>query len=251
MKKYLFGLLATALLAGGYIAYADTLNDIQVMVHNGTTFVPFNMTPTNGLYDSALVYDKDAEIYRMGELNTSQFDVESGILSIKSSYTNSFVSTSSIASITTTMAEISSNLAGGDSTMLAGNSSAPNRGLVTAAERAAIASIISPVQVDWNVTSTTSLAYIKNKPTIKRVETSSGTTNGSGVYTVTFGTNFAVAPNVQANVINGSDTQTIRITSVSSSSVSVLVRNRTDVLGLLPSYSNVSGAAVDVLVTEK
>ncbi len=87
--------------------------------------------------------------------------------------------------------------------------------------------------------------------TPKRAETYSGTSNGSGNYTVTFGTAFAVAPNIQANVVNGTDTQTVRITSVSTTGFTVLVRNRTDVLGLLPSYSNVSGAAVDVLITEK
>lgn len=86
---------------------------------------------------------------------------------------------------------------------------------------------------------------------LKRQETYSGTTSGSGTYTVSFGTAYAVAPNIQANIINGTDTQTIRITSVSTTGFTVLVRNRTDTLGLLPSYANVNGAAVDVVVTEK
>lgn len=85
----------------------------------------------------------------------------------------------------------------------------------------------------------------------KSMETFSGTTNSNGNYTVTFGTAYSVAPNIQANIVNGSDTQTIRITNISTTGFTVLVRNRTDTLGLLPSYANVNGAAVDVLITEK
>lgn len=85
----------------------------------------------------------------------------------------------------------------------------------------------------------------------KRTETYSGTTNASGNYTVSFGTAYSVAPNIQANIINGTDTQNIRITAISTTGFTVLVRNRTDALGLLPSYSNVNGASVDVLINEK
>lgn len=88
-------------------------------------------------------------------------------------------------------------------------------------------------------------------PTIKRQETYSGTTDGSGNYTVTFGTSYSVAPNIQPSIIGGSDTQFYRITSITTIGFTVNIRNRTDVLGLLPSYSNVSGASVDVLITEK
>lgn len=85
----------------------------------------------------------------------------------------------------------------------------------------------------------------------KRQETYSGTTDGSGNYTVTFGTAYSVAPNIQAQLINGTDTQTSRVTSITTTGFTVLIRNRTDVVGLLPSFSNVSGATVDVLITEK
>ncbi len=85
----------------------------------------------------------------------------------------------------------------------------------------------------------------------KRMEAYSGTTNGSGVYTVTFSTAYSVAPNIQANIIGATDTQNLRITSISTTGFTVTARNRTDVVGLLPSYSNVSGASVDVLITEK
>lgn len=97
--------------------------------------------------------------------------------------------------------------------------------------------------------STTSLAKLNSLST-KRRETFSGTTNGSGIYTATY-TAYSVAPNIQANILGGSDTQFIRLTSVSSTTFSVTVRNRTDVLGLLPTYANVSGASVDVLISEK
>lgn len=85
----------------------------------------------------------------------------------------------------------------------------------------------------------------------KRQETYSGTTNASGNYTVTFSTAYSVAPNVQANIIGATDTQNIRITSVSTTGFTVLVRNRVDVIGLLPTWNNVSGASVDILITEK
>jgi len=88
-------------------------------------------------------------------------------------------------------------------------------------------------------------------PTLKRQETYSGTSNSSGNYTVTFGTAYSVAPNIQANIIGGTNTQTIKITSVSTTGFTVNVTNRNEVLGLLPTYTNVNGASVDVLITEK
>lgn len=85
----------------------------------------------------------------------------------------------------------------------------------------------------------------------KKTEAYSGTTIAAGTYTVTFGTAYSVAPNIQANIINGTDTQNIRTTSITTTGFTVLVRNRVDVVGLLPSWNNVSGASVDVLITEK
>lgn len=87
----------------------------------------------------------------------------------------------------------------------------------------------------------------------KRIETYLGTSDGSGNYTVTYGTAFANTPDVQPQIQAGSssDTRTVRITSSSTTGFTVNVRNRTDVVGLLPSYANVSGASVGVLVTER
>lgn len=85
----------------------------------------------------------------------------------------------------------------------------------------------------------------------KRQETYSGTTSAGGTYTVTFGTPYSAAPNIQVNIINGTDSQNIRTTSITTTGFTVLVRNRVDVVGLLPTWNNVSGATVDILVTEK
>lgn len=85
----------------------------------------------------------------------------------------------------------------------------------------------------------------------KRKETYSGTTDSSGNYTVTFGTSYSVAPNIQANIIGGSNTNIIKITSITTTGFTVNVVNRTDALGLLPTYSNVNGANVDCLIHEK
>lgn len=79
----------------------------------------------------------------------------------------------------------------------------------------------------------------------------SGTTNASGVFTATFPVAYSVAPNIQANIINGADNQNIRITSVTTTGFTVLARTRVDVVGLLPTWNNASGLAVDVLITEK
>lgn len=85
----------------------------------------------------------------------------------------------------------------------------------------------------------------------------SGTTNSSGVYTVTFASPYPVAPNIQANVVNQSSTdQFLRITSVSTTGFTINVFQRSPVtllgISLLPgSVTNVTSASVDVLITKK
>lgn len=78
----------------------------------------------------------------------------------------------------------------------------------------------------------------------------SGTTNSSGIYTVTFGVTYSAAPNIQVNLIGGTNKYS-QITTVTTTGFSIYVQARSDALGLLPSYSNVNGGAVDVLITEK
>lgn len=84
----------------------------------------------------------------------------------------------------------------------------------------------------------------------KRQETYSGSTNSSGIYAVTFGTAYSAAPNIQMNMIGGTN-KTTALTTVTTTGFSIYVQLRADVLGLLPSYSNVNAQPVDVLVTEK
>lgn len=88
-------------------------------------------------------------------------------------------------------------------------------------------------------------------PTERRSETYSGTTSGAGVYTVTFGTAYATAPDVQPQLINPTDNQFVRVTAVSTTGFTVNARSRTDVVGLLPAFANLNGATVSVLVTAR
>lgn len=85
----------------------------------------------------------------------------------------------------------------------------------------------------------------------KKAATYSGTTNGSGVYTETFPAAYAVAPNIQASLIGGTDEQSVRVSSVSTTGFTVVVREMNYNTGAPPSWSNVSGADVDVLITQK
>lgn len=92
--------------------------------------------------------------------------------------------------------------------------------------------------------------------TLKRQETYSGTTNSSGEYTVTFGTSFSTAPNIQANIIGGNANQVLTITSISSTGFTVkVVERQTDtILGIVVlrnSTTNVNGASINVLITEQ
>lgn len=85
----------------------------------------------------------------------------------------------------------------------------------------------------------------------KKSENISGTTNSSGLYTFTFGNTYDFAPNVQANIINASDSQILKIGTPTTTSVTIVVRDRIDDVGSLPTWTNVNGAKVDILVTEK
>lgn len=122
----------------------------------------------------------------------------------------------------------------------------------TTAEKTKLSGLSAQVQSDWNASS--GLGVILNKPTIstKRRETYTVTTNSSGLGTVTFGTAFAVAPSISAEPTSfTSDNQFCRVTSITTTGFTVTCRLRTDVIGLLPSFSNISGATVEVLITEK
>lgn len=87
----------------------------------------------------------------------------------------------------------------------------------------------------------------------KRRETYSGVTNASGLLTVTFAQAFAVPPNVQANLIGNTTEQQCRIVSVSTTGCVIAAFQRVAVLtvALSTATTPVSGAAVDLVVTEK
>lgn len=99
--------------------------------------------------------------------------------------------------------------------------------------------------------------HITGAPSLKRIDSYSGTTNGSGTYTVTFSTSFASSPNVQVNIPNQSLTnEFIRVSSVTMTgcTIQVYARSTLTILGidvLSSGTTNVSGANVDVLAVEK
>ena len=85
----------------------------------------------------------------------------------------------------------------------------------------------------------------------KRQETYSGSSNASGIYSVTYPVAFAsgIVPNIQSSLISGNNKETMVVTSTNTG-FSILVQTRNDVVGLLPTYSNVSGRTVQVLITQ-
>lgn len=86
----------------------------------------------------------------------------------------------------------------------------------------------------------------------KRQETYTGTTNSSGIVTFTFAA-FSSTPNIQYNPGFGFGNKETCIPNAASTitSCSFYVQLRADVLGLLPSYSNVVGREVNIVLTEK
>jgi hypothetical protein len=99
---------------------------------------------------------------------------------------------------------------------------------------------------------TTSGTYPSFTISKKRQETYTGTTNSSGVVTFTF-TAFSVAPNIQYNPGFGATNKETCIpnAAVTTTSCSFYIQLRSDVIGLLPTYANVNGREVNIVVTEK
>lgn len=110
------------------------------------------------------------------------------------------------------------------------------------------------VNSDWN--SVSGVSQILNKPTIKRQLTFLGTTDGSGNYTVTYGTAFGATPDVQPQLQSSTALQLVRITASSTTGFTVQATTRTviSLLGvdLLSGTSTaLASASVSVLVTER
>jgi len=77
-----------------------------------------------------------------------------------------------------------------------------------------------------------------------------GTTDSSGNFTFAYPAAYPTLPNVQPVIMGGTNTQTFKLTASTVNGFTVNVVNRNEgVLGVLPSYSNVVGATVTVLVT--
>lgn len=87
--------------------------------------------------------------------------------------------------------------------------------------------------------------------TKKRQEIYTGTTAGAGTYTVTYSTPYSVEPNVIISQRGGTPTNTLVLSSSSTTGFTVTANNRVEVLGLLPTYPTLNGAVVNVIVTEK
>jgi len=104
---------------------------------------------------------------------------------------------------------------------------------------------------DFLVTDPGRWVFVYKFQPLIRQERYTGTTNASGVYAVTFATPFptGVIPNVQPTIIAGTNKETI-VTNVTNTGFTLLVQGRNDVIGVLPTYSNVSGRTVQVLVTQ-
>lgn len=89
----------------------------------------------------------------------------------------------------------------------------------------------------------------------KRQETYSGTTSGSGTYSVTFGTPYSTSPNIQANIIGGTAKQFIVVTVTTTGfTITAYQLNSVNLLGidvLLSTTATLNGANIDVLITEK
>lgn len=237
-------------LSGTVATYAALTSTINANLYGTTT----NMRVGSGTGTTTVI---------AGLLETSKWNAEIATMAS---------ATSSIASLQTSLGVATSTLAGKFNTP-SGTTSQYLRGDGTLAtfpgiNAGTVTSIVAGTGLSGGTITATGTISLPNTGTAgtygrvttdaqgrvtagKRMETYSGTTDGSGSYTVTFGTSYSAAPNIQANIIGATDTQTSRITNISTTGFTVLVRNRTDTLGLLPSYSNVSGASVDVLITEK
>lgn len=112
--------------------------------------------------------------------------------------------------------------------------------------------VVLPSATSQSLTLSTNSLTISSGNTIvfKRQEKYNGSTDATGTYSVTFSTAYSSVPDIQANVINGNNKWT-QITNVSTTGFSVYIQLRSDALGLLPTYSNVSGATIRVLISEQ
>lgn len=109
------------------------------------------------------------------------------------------------------------------------------------------------VNSDWN--SVSGVSQILNKPTIKRIETYTGTTNGSGTYTVTYGTAFGSKPKVLVSYEGSNNKANVFVSSSSTTGFTITTTqyNAITALGfevLAGAPTALTGATVNVIVIE-
>lgn len=102
------------------------------------------------------------------------------------------------------------------------------------------------------VATTGSYTDLSNKPTLfAKPESINGITGSDGNYTWIFSKTYSVPPAVIPVIIGRTNTQFVKLVSVSTTQAVVNVTNINNVLGLLPTYSNVNGAIVQLTAIEK
>lgn len=85
---------------------------------------------------------------------------------------------------------------------------------------------------------------------VKRQEPYTGTTNASGIYSVTYSTAFSTQPIVVPSIVTSDPRDVAMVTASSTTGFTVQVQRRVDALGLLPTYQNRTGIRVDAFVIE-
>lgn len=116
---------------------------------------------------------------------------------------------------------------------------------------------VSAMNVDdgYNVLRPTSIIsslpgrWLRSSSSDSTISIYTGTTNASGNYTITYPVVLSAIPHINPVLQAGTNTQILKVTANTTTGFTVQVVNRVDILGLLPSYTVVSGAAVSVCVT--
>lgn len=109
------------------------------------------------------------------------------------------------------------------------------------------------VNSDWNANS--GLAQILNKPSIKRIETYTGTTNASGIYTVTYANAFSSKPKVLVSYEGANNKNNVFVSASSTTGFTITATqyNAISALGfevLAGAPTALTSATVNVIVIE-